>query len=88
MRHALGRGNEPSATYSTGNGQFEPPVRDWSIAHSYMDYALLLDDLGMVVHASGRVEALSYELEQVENYEISPAISSQVLKEFSRSHNR
>ena len=49
MAQALGCEATPARHYATGNGLFHKRERDWSIAHSYMDYAVLLDALVRVV---------------------------------------
>ncbi|HET8800825.1 MAG TPA: DUF3413 domain-containing protein [Marinobacter sp.] len=84
MQQALGCDTAPSATYATGNGLFQPRERKWSVAHSYMDYALLLDNLNVVTRASGNVDVVNSELEPVRHYTLDPKITLNVLQELSR----
>ncbi|KMQ73563.1 DUF3413 domain-containing protein [Marinobacter subterrani] len=84
MKGALGCSQTPAATYATGNGLFTPREREWSIAHSYMDYALLTRDLKVVTHASGNVDVVNRQLEAVKDYQLKPSVTLQVLEELSR----
>jgi uncharacterized protein len=84
MKNALGCSQTSAETYATGNGLFTPAEHPWSIAHSYMDYALLMDDLMVVKRASGNVDVLNEKLEDVKNYELKPSVTADVLEELSR----
>ena len=84
MGQALGCGATDPERYATGNGLFQRRQRDWSIAHSYMDYAVLLDDHHIVQHASGHVETLDNDLEPAPAFTPEPAIVQSVLREMSR----
>ncbi|MDX5385991.1 MAG: DUF3413 domain-containing protein [Alteromonadaceae bacterium] len=84
MGDLLGCQSSDPSHYATGNGLFEPQERPWSIAHSYMDYALLTKELAVVTHASGNVDVVSRSLEPVRNYELKPSIAIRVLEEISR----
>ncbi|AMQ89896.1 sulfatase-like hydrolase/transferase [Marinobacter sp. LQ44] len=84
MGDLLGCQSPDPSHYATGNGLFEPQERPWSIAHSYMDYALLTKELAVVTHASGNVDVVSRSLEPVRNYELKPSIALRVLEELSR----
>lgn len=84
MKGALGCSSTPARYYATGNGLFTPLEQQWSIVHSYMDYALLMDDLKVVTHASGNVDVVNNELVAVRNYELKPSVTLRVLEELSR----
>jgi len=84
MTELLGCQDMVPSRYATGNGLFTPQEHPWSIAHSYMDYALLTKDLAVVTHASGNVDVVSRSLEPVRNYELKPSVAIEVLKELSR----
>ncbi|MBC7185337.1 MAG: sulfatase-like hydrolase/transferase, partial [Marinobacter sp.] len=84
MKGALGCSATPAEYYATGNGLFTPRERNWSIAHSYMDYALLTRDLKVVTHASGNVDVINAELETLQDYQLKPSVTLQVLEELSR----
>jgi len=84
MKNALGCSQTPVETYATGNGLFTPGEHPWSIAHSYMDYALLMDDLMVVKRASGNVDVLNQNLELVKNYKLQSSVTASVLEELSR----
>ncbi|NMT65299.1 DUF3413 domain-containing protein [Marinobacter orientalis] len=84
MSEALNCGDTPTDAYATGNSMFRPSDHRWSIAHSYMDSALLLNDLKLVTYASGSVEALNDKMKAVPDYSLSPTISAEVLRELSR----
>ncbi len=45
MKKALGCTGAPARYYTTGNGLFSSFSPPWTIAHSYMDYALLTENL-------------------------------------------
>ncbi|WP_417500862.1 DUF3413 domain-containing protein [Marinobacter sp.] len=84
MTEVLGCEASPVATYATGNSLFNKRQRDWSIAHSYMDQALLLDGLSIVSNPSGDVDVFDRNLQPVADYVLSPDIVKQVLNELSR----
>ncbi|WP_273204203.1 DUF3413 domain-containing protein [Marinobacter subterrani] len=84
MKNALGCSATPTEYYATGNGLFTPRERNWSIAHSYMDYALLTNDLKVVTHASGNVDVVNHELEPLKDYQLKPSVTLKVLEELSR----
>ncbi|MBD3640090.1 MAG: DUF3413 domain-containing protein [Marinobacter sp.] len=84
MTEALGCGATPVDAYATGNSMFKPRAQDWSIAHSYMDYALLLKDLKLVTHPSGSVDVLNHDLKPASDYRLSPGVTAEVLQELSR----
>jgi hypothetical protein len=84
MNGALGCSATPTEYYATGNGLFTSRERNWSIAHSYMDYALLTNDLKVVTHASGNVDVVNHELETVKDYQLKPSLTLKVLEELSR----
>lgn len=81
---ALGCDATDPAQYATSNGLFQKRERDWSIAHSYMDYAVLLDDHHIVQYASGRVETRDNNLEPAPEFTPGPTIIQSVLEEMSR----
>ena len=84
MKNVLGCSSTSTEYYASGNGLFTPREREWSIAHSYMDYALLTEDLKIVTHASGNVDVMNHELETVKAYQLKPSLTLQVLEEQSR----
>lgn len=84
MGRALGCGATAPETYATGNGLFQKRERDWSIAHSYMDYAVLLDNHRIVQYASGRVETVDDELNPAPEFRPDPRTIKEVLQEMSR----
>jgi len=84
MTEVLGCGASPASTYATGNGMFSERQRDWSIAHSYMEYALLLDDLNIVRTPSGDVDVIGNDMQRITDYTLKPGITKQVLDELSR----
>ncbi len=84
MSRLLGCEATPPRAYATGNGLFSPRKRDWSIAHSYMDYALLMDGFSVVTYASGNVDILGRELQPLSNARLEPATTVEVLEELSR----
>lgn len=84
MTEVLGCEGSPVDTYATGNSLFDKRQRGWSIAHSYMDQALLLDDLNVVSSPSGDVHVFDKNLQPVADYVLNPGIVKQVLNELSR----
>ncbi|MEQ6886241.1 DUF3413 domain-containing protein [Salicola sp. Rm-C-2C1-2] len=84
MGNALGCGATDPEIYATGNGLFQRRERDWSIAHSYMDYAVLLDDHRIVQHASGRVTTVDNQLNNAPDFSPDPGTVKAVLNEMSR----
>lgn len=84
MGELLGCADSDPRSYATGNGLFVPRERAWSIAHSYMDYALLLEDLQVVTRAVGKVEVVDQDLQRVRDYRLDPDVVRAVLEELSR----
>ncbi|OHY81791.1 hypothetical protein BCA33_09920 [Marinobacter sp. AC-23] len=84
MANVLGCGASSASTYASGNGMFRKRQKNWSIAHSYMDYALLLDDLNIVTAPSGDVDVLGKDMQRIKDYTLQPGITKQVLDELSR----
>ncbi len=84
MKRALGCAAAPVESYATGNGLFTPRDQQWSIANSYMDYALLVNDIGVVSNASGLVDVLNDELKPASGYKLDPGVTADVLRELSR----
>ena len=84
MGEALGCGATAPEAYATGNGLFKPREREWSIAHSYMDYAVVLDDHRIVQYASGRVETVDDQLNPAPEFQPDPGTIQAVLQEMSR----
>lgn len=83
----LGCAGSDPRSYATGNGLFREREREWSIAHSYMDYALLLEDLQVVTRAVGSVEVVDDTLQRVRDYRLDPAVTRAVLEELSRFYH-
>lgn len=84
LSRALGCGATPVEYYATGNGLFKEREDPWSIAHSYMDYALITDKLQVVTHASGDVDVVTPRQKPVDRYQLKPSITREVLNELSR----
>lgn len=84
MGELLGCEQTEPRSYASGNGLFMQREREWSIAHSYMDYALLLEDLQVVTRAVGSVEVVDDTLQRVRDYRLDPAVTRAVLEELSR----
>lgn len=84
MSELLGCAATPSETYATGEGLFAPPERDWTIAHSYMNSALLTETLQLVTYPTGGIDLLSQDLAPLENKPLPTDIIRQALKEQSR----
>ncbi len=84
LGEALGCDATAPGAYATGNGLFQRRDRDWSIAHSYMDYAVLLDEHHIVQHASGQVETLDDSLAPAPEFTPKPRVVREVLEEKSR----
>jgi hypothetical protein len=84
MKGVLGCEQTPTETYATNSGLFSPKDHRWSIAHSYMDYALLLNDMRMVSHASGSVDVIGSNMKPASGYSLEPGVTAEVLRELSR----
>lgn len=84
LQQALGCEATPAQTISSGNSLFASPHRSWSIAHSYMSYALLVDDLQVVTHPAGSVEILKRDMTPAPKLRLPADIVADVLKELSR----
>lgn len=84
MSDLLGCANTPSEEYATGEGLFAPSERDWTIAHSYMNSALLTETLQLVTYPTGGIDLLSQDLAPLENKPLPIDIIRQALKEQSR----
>jgi len=70
--------------YATGNSLLHNDARSWAIAHSYMDYAVLLPGLQVRTYPYGKVEVLDEELSPMRDYRPAPEIIAEVLRELSR----
>ncbi|MCI0511162.1 MULTISPECIES: DUF3413 domain-containing protein [Chromohalobacter] len=81
---ALGCGATPPKTYAMSNGLLTPSKRDWMIAGSYMNYALVTDDRLVVTYPTGRFETMTTGLEPAPDYQPPPTMLSQALKAMSR----
>jgi len=84
MRGVLGCEQTPTETYATNSGLFSPKDHQWSIAHSYMDYALLLKNISLVSHASGSVDVIGNSMKPRSGYSLEPGVTAEVLRELSR----
>ncbi|WP_036188950.1 DUF3413 domain-containing protein [Marinimicrobium agarilyticum] len=84
MSGLLGCGDTPTEQYATGEGLFASPERDWTIAHSYMNSALLTETLQLVTYPTGGIDLLSQELAPLENTPLPTKIIRQALEEQSR----
>ena len=84
MGQALGCSQTDPSVYATGNGLFKKRKRNWSIAHSYMDYAVLLGEHRIVQYGSGRVRTVNDQLEPAPGFSPSPRTIRAVLNEMSR----
>ena len=81
---ALGCEATESKAYATGEGLFEQQNQDWSIAHSYVHYALLYKDLLVVRSPVGPVQVTNKSLNPVDEYKIPSKVVKEVLLELSR----
>lgn len=81
---ALGCEQTPAKDYATGYGLFNSQQHDWSIAHSYVHYALLYKDLLVVRSPVGPVQVTTKSLKPVESYQIPSVVVKEVLLELSR----
>lgn len=84
LQQALGCEATPAEAISSGNSLFAATRRPWTIAHSYMNYALLLDDLQVVTHPAGSVEILQRDMTPAPKHRLPADIVADVLKELSR----
>lgn len=84
MSELLGCATTPPEHYATGEGLFAPAERDWTIAHSYMNSALLTATLQLVTYPTGGIELFNKELEPLEDRRLPTDIIRQALKEQSR----
>ncbi|MGD8174750.1 DUF3413 domain-containing protein [Marinimicrobium sp. ARAG 43.8] len=84
MAGLLGCEGTTPSTYATGEGLLAKPQRTWSIAHSYMNSALLTDHLQMVTYPGGGVDVLTPELQPAKGQSLPVDVISQALKEQSR----
>ncbi|MCK0715850.1 DUF3413 domain-containing protein [Chromohalobacter sarecensis] len=81
---ALGCQATPPKTYAMGNGLLSQRKRDWMIAGSYMNYAMVTDDHLVVTHPTGRFETMTTELEPAPNYQPPAAMLNEALQAMSR----
>lgn len=87
LRNALGCAGSDPRSFASGNGLFEEDSRDWTIAHSYMNYALLMPDYQLVTYPAGGFDILGHDLRPVEDQVVPVPVVSQVLDELSRFHD-
>ncbi len=80
----LGCADTPSEQYATGEGLFASPERDWTIAHSYMNSALLTETLQLVTYPTGGIDLFSQDLAPLENIRLPTDLIRQALEEQSR----
>jgi len=81
---ALGCDATPPRVYATGNGLFQRPDRNWSIAHSYMAFAIQVDGYQIVQRPSGGVETVNDQLNPAPAFSADPQTIEAVLREMSR----
>jgi len=80
----LGCGATPPKTYAMGNGLLTPRKRDWMLAGSYMNYAMVTDDHLVVTYPTGRFETMTTELEPAPDYQPPADVLNQALQAMSR----
>lgn len=74
-----------TATYSVGHNLFDDSVkREWFIAGSYYNYALVGQEIMMVVNPAGNAKQLNSQLSVVREEKIPPSVIQQSLDEMSR----
>jgi len=81
---ALGCQATPYETYAMGNGLFSKRKRDWMMAGSYMNYAMVTDDHLVVTYPTGRFETMTTELESAPGYQPPADMLNQALQAMSR----
>lgn len=84
MSELLGCAQTPSAQYATGEGLFAEPQREWTIAHSYMNSALLTENLQVVTYPTGGIDLFSRDLAPLNDRRLPSDLIRQALKEQSR----
>lgn len=84
IQSALGCPSNDTRTFSSGGDLFNDDGRKWSIAHSYVNFALLFEEILLVRHPAGHVEVMNSDLSPAENYSIPPHVVRDVLSELSR----
>lgn len=84
MRSALGCDATPAKNFASDFGLFADKSRDWTIAHSYMSHALLVEDTIVVTDPAGNVDILDEELEPKSSIPASGRLVRNVLQELSR----
>ncbi|KYN86236.1 hydrolase [Vibrio cidicii] len=74
-----------TATYSVGHNLFDDSVkREWFIAGSYYNYALVGQEIMMVVNPAGNAKQLNSQLSVVREEKIPPNVIQRSLDEMSR----
>ncbi|WIX32579.1 DUF3413 domain-containing protein [Salinicola sp. JS01] len=84
MQHALGCRATPPRAYTMGKSLFAPRSRDWLVAGSYMNHAVVTDDHLIVTYPTGQYEVMTTTLEPASDFQPPPDILSEVLKGLSR----
>lgn len=84
LQAALGCQDTPADAVSSGKNLFAKSDRAWSIAHSYMNYALLVDGIQIVSYPTGGVEVLTPDMAPASGFRLPSAVVSEVLNELSR----
>ncbi|MEC9481697.1 MAG: sulfatase-like hydrolase/transferase, partial [Halomonas sp.] len=84
MKSALGCSATPARSYASGSGLFSSQQREWAIAGSYMNYAIVTGDRLIVTYPTGHYETMTTELEPAPGYDPPAGMLHDVLRELSR----
>ncbi|MDT8427479.1 MAG: DUF3413 domain-containing protein [Pseudomonadales bacterium] len=86
LRGALGCAATPADNIASDFGLFEGQSRNWTIAHSYMNYALLADETIFIANPVGNVDILDKHLDPKKSFHMTKELIGNVLEELSRFH--
>ncbi|SFN42640.1 hypothetical protein SAMN04487961_3062 [Marinobacter pelagius] len=84
LRSVLGCSETPAENLASDFGLFAENSRHWTIAHSYMSHALLIDDTIVVTDPAGNVDILDKNLEPKASFPASAVLVQSVLQELAR----
>lgn len=84
LKHALGCEDTPPENVASDFGLFTDRSKNWTIAHSYMSHALILDDAMVVTGPRGHVDVLDPHLKPKASFTATAGLVSDVLHELSR----
>lgn len=84
LKHALGCEDTPPESIASDFGLFTDRSKNWTIAHSYMSHALILEDAMVVTGPTGHVDVLDPHLKPKASFTATAGLVSDVLHELSR----